>query len=49
MASRSLITTVERAISTGVQPQVSGSFRKTARTYYELLGMERNKYTNISE
>ena len=28
---------------------VPGSFRETTSTYYELLGVERNKYINISE
>jgi len=45
-----IITTVQQAEpSTGVPPQVPGSFRETARSHYGPLGVERNKYINISE
>lgn len=46
----SIITAVQQVESfTGVQPQVPESLRKSARSHYGLLGVERNKYINISE
>jgi hypothetical protein len=50
MASHTALLQLQQAeSSTDVQPQVPGSFCETARSYYGLLGVERNKYINISE
>ena len=50
--AHSIITAVERAkSSTGVQARSLRIFSREgySRTYYELLGVERNKYAKISE